>query len=74
MTYGARQRWPAVPERCRAVIESRTTTGEPCTLIVERDDSGLILSFHGALRATAAPDPAEARALIEALQSASGAR
>ncbi len=43
-------------ERVRRVIEARTASGEQCTLIVERDDNGLILSFHGALRTTAAPD------------------
>lgn len=74
MTYRARQRWPAVAERRRAVIVSRTATGEACTLIVERDDSGLILSFHGALRTTAAPSPEEAGELIDALRTAVDAR
>ena len=55
------------------MVCTRTATGEPCTLIVERDDSGLILSFHGAMRTTAAPDPVEATALIEALRTATGA-
>ena len=36
---------------CRGV--HRTASGEPCTIVVERDDSGLIVSFHGALRTTA---------------------
>ncbi len=74
MTYRARQHWPAVAERCRSVVETRTANGQPCTIIIERDDSGLILSFHGAIRATAAPDPVEARALIEALRTAAGDR
>lgn len=51
------------------VIESRTATGEPCTIVVERTDSGLIMSFHGALRTTAAPDPQELAELVEALRS-----
>ena len=70
MTNRARQRWPAIGERRRAVIESRTATGKQCTIIVERDESGLILSFHGALRTTAAPCPDELTMLIEALRSA----
>ncbi len=73
MTFRARQCWPAAPQRVRKVIESRTATGEQCTLIVERDDEGLILSFHGALRTTAAPSPEELSELVEALQAA-GAR
>ncbi|MDP8930613.1 MAG: hypothetical protein M3O70_19115 [Actinomycetota bacterium] len=74
MTYRARQRWPAIAERRRAVVCTRTASGEPCTLVVERDDSGLILSFHGAMRTTAASDPLEAKALIEALRTAAGDR
>lgn len=73
MTFRARQRWPAIAERRRAVVATRTATGEPCTLIVERDESGLIVSFHGALRTTAAPDPQELDELVEALRTA-GAR
>ncbi len=65
-----RPRWPAIAEHRRVVVPTRTATGEPCTLIVERDESGLILSFHGALRTTAAPCPAELAELIEALQRA----
>lgn len=74
MTYRARQRWPTVAEHRRKVIQSRTASGEPCTLIVERDDSGVIVSFHGALRTTAAPSPEELAELIEALRTAAGAR
>ncbi len=56
------------------MIESRTPSGEACTLIVERElDGPLLVSFHGAWRTTAAPCPEEAAALIEALQAA-GAR
>ena len=73
MTFRSRWPWPAIAERRRAVVCTRTTTGEPCTLIVERDDSGLILSFHGAIRATAAPCPDELDELMEALRKA-GAR
>lgn len=73
MTFRARECWPQIAERRRSVVASRTANGEPCTLIVERDDYGLILSFHGAIRATAAPSPDELAALIEALRAA-GAR
>ncbi len=55
------------------MIPSRTATGEACTLIVERDESGLILSFHGALRTTAAPSPEELDKLMEALRTAGAA-
>lgn len=55
------------------MIESRTPLGNACTIIVERDDSGLIVSFHGAMRTTAAPSPQEAAELIDALRSAAGA-
>lgn len=79
MTYRNRtsKSWPPVPERRRTVIESRTALGQPCTLIVERQADGpLIVSFHGGIRATAAPCPKEAAQLIEALQAAAagGAR
>lgn len=74
MTYRTRQRWPAVPERHRHVIATRTALGNACTIVVERDDDGLIVSFHGALRTTAAPDPEEVAELIEALRTAAGAR
>ena len=73
MTSRTRKPWPAIAERRRFVIASRTATGEPCTIVVERDDSGLIVSFHGAMRTTAAPDPVEATELIEALWTAVGA-
>ena len=75
MTYRrTRQPWPAVAERRRKVIESRTATGEACTLIVERQADGpLIVSFHGAIRTTAAPSPHELDELVEALRTA-GAR
>ena len=73
MTYRTRQRWPAIPQRVRHLIESRTPLDAPCTLIVERDDFGLILSFHGAIRATAAPSPEEVAELIDALRRAAGA-
>ena len=73
MTFRARRPWPAVAERRRSVVCTRTADGGPCTLIVERDDSGLILSFHGAIRATAAPCLDELDELMEALRKA-GAR
>ena len=73
MTFRSRQPWPAIAERRRFVVCTRTATGEACNIIIERDDSGLILSFHGALRTTAAPDPQEAAELIEALRTAVGA-
>ena len=73
VTFRTRKPWPVIAERRRAVVCTRTATGEPCTLIVERDDSGLILSFHGAMRTTAAPDPVEAAELIDALRTAVGA-
>lgn len=74
MTYRRRQCWPAVPQRVRRVIESRTASGEECTIIVERQADGpLLVSFHGAWRATAAPDPQELSELIDALRTA-GAR
>ena len=73
MTYRTRKHWPAIAERRRFVIASRTPEGEACNIIVERDHSGLIVSFHGAWRTTAAPDPVEAAELIEALRTAVGA-
>ncbi len=58
MTFRTRKPWPAVAEQRRYVIESRTANGEPCTVIVERQPEGpLLVSFHGAMRTTAAPDP-----------------
>ena len=75
MTFRTRKPWPAVAEQRRYVIESRTANGEPCTVIVERQPEGpLLVSFHGAMRTTAAPDPVEATELIEALGIAAGAR
>ncbi len=83
VTYRTRKPWPAIAERRRFVIASRTPAGEPCTLIVERHDSGLIVSFHGAIRATAAPCPGELDKapcpgeldkLMEALRTAVGGR
>ncbi len=63
-----------MPQRVRHVIATRTVTGEQCTLIVERQADGpLILSFHGGIRATAAPCPKEAAELIDALRTATGA-
>ncbi len=73
MTYRTRQCWHAIPERRRFVVCTRTPGGAACTIVVERDASGLIVSFHGAMRTTAAPDPAEATELIEALRTAVGA-
>ncbi len=72
MTFRARRPWPQIAERRRSVVCTRTATGELCTLIVERDESGLIMSFHGAMRTTVAPDPVEATELIEALRTAVG--
>ncbi len=75
MTFRARRPWPQIAERRRSVVCTRTATGEPCTIIGERQPDGpLTLSFHGALRTTAAPDPEETRELLEALRSAAGAR
>ena len=54
------------------MVTTRTATGEPCNIIVERDDSGLIVSFHGAWRTTAAPDPQELDELVAALQAVGG--
>ena len=73
MTFRPRQRWPQIAERRRAVVKTRTADGQPCTLIVERDESGLILSFHGALRTTAAPSPEELAELMDALRAVAGA-
>ena len=74
VTFRARQSWPAVAERRRFVIASRTATGEACTIIVERQPDGLlIVSFHGAWKTTMAPDPGELDELVEALRTA-GAR
>lgn len=71
MTFGPRKRWPPIAERRRAVIASRTATGEPCTLIVERQPDGpLLVSFHGAWHTTAAPCPDELAALLDALNDA----
>lgn len=50
-------------------MATRTAIGEPCTLIVIGDASGLISSFHGGrLRTTAAPCPEELAELIEELR------
>lgn len=74
MVFRPRQPWPPVAERRRAVVNTRTPSGEECTIIIERDVNGpLIVSFHGALRATAAPDPTELDELMQALRMA-GAR
>ena len=74
MTFRARQCWPAITERRRFVIASRTASGEACTVIVERQADGpLIVSFHGAWKTTMAPDPPELDELVEALRKA-GAR
>lgn len=71
MTFHARRCWPAVAERVRNVIETRTASGETCTVIVEREADGpLLVSFHGAWHTTAAPCRDEATALIKALQRA----
>ena len=70
MTFRTRKPWPAIAERRRFVVCTRTASGEACTIIVERDDSGLIVSFHGAVRTTAAPDPEEHAELVAALQTA----
>ena len=75
VTYRARRPWPAIAERRRSVVCTRTATGEACTIVVERQPDGpLLVSFHGAWRTTAAPDPQEAAELIEALRTAVGAR
>ncbi len=75
MTFRARRPWPAITERRRCVVCTRTPSGEACTIIVERQPDGpLLVSFHGTLRTTAAPDPVEATELIEALRTAVGAR
>ena len=69
-----RQRWPAIAERRRHVVATRTPLGAPCTIVVERQPEGpLLVSFHGALRTTAAPDPDELAELMEALRTAAGA-
>ena len=73
MTFRTRRPWPAIAERRRFVVCTRTPGGDACTIVIERDDSGLILSFHGAMRTTAAPCPTEAAELIEALRTAVGA-
>ena len=71
MIYRARQSWPAIAERRRFVVCTRTASGEACTIIVERQaDGALIVSFEGAWRTTAAPDPQELAELVEALQAA----
>ena len=74
VAFRPRQPWPPVAERRRAVVNTRTASGEECTIIVERQvDGPLIVSFHGAMRTTAAPDPTELDELVAALQAA-GAR
>ena len=75
MTYRGPQVLARVAERRRKAIETRTASGEACTIVVERQPDGpLLVSFHGAWRTTAAPDPQEAAELIEALRTAVGAR
>ncbi len=75
MTFRTRRPWPAVTEQHRAVIESRTASGEACTVVVVRQPDGpLIVSFHGAWKTTMAPDPEETTELIEALRTAAGVR
>ncbi len=75
MTFRTRKPWPAIAERRRVVVCTRTANGEPCTIIVVRQPDGpLFVSFHGAWKTTAAPDPVEATDLIEALRTAVGAR
>ena len=74
VAFRARGSWPPVAERRRAVVSTRTPSGEACTIIVERQPDGpLLVSFHGAWRTTAAPSPDEFAELIEAMQTA-GAR
>ena len=74
MTFRTRKQWPAIAERRRFVVCTRTASGEPCNIIVEREADGpLLVSFHGAWRTTAAPDPQELDELVEALRMA-GAR
>ena len=74
VTFRPRQRWPAIAERRRSVVCTRTASGEACTIIIERQPDGpLIVSFEGAWRTTAAPDPQELDELVEALRAV-GAR
>ncbi len=71
MTFRA---WPPVSKLRRAVIESRTPSGEACTIVVERQPDGPLLRVvprgvadHGGTL------PEELTMLIEALRTA-GAR
>ena len=71
MTFPSGRRWPAVPARRRTVIESRTPTGQPCTVIVERQPDGpLHVSVHGMQHATVAPSREEVTMLLTALADA----
>ena len=73
MTFPPGRRWPAVAKQRRTAIESCAAAGELCTVIVQRDASGLVLSFLGSLRTMAAPSPGELAELIQALRTAAGA-
>ena len=71
MTFYPRQRWPAVAAEWRAVIPSRTESGEACTVIVLREKAGpLKVYFHGARQTSMAPCPKELAALVMALNEA----
>ncbi len=73
MSYRARQRWPAIPECRRALVESHSAAGETCTIIVERQPHGpLLVSLHGAWQTTVAPCPEELAGLVEALRTEAG--
>ena len=71
MTVPQVPRWPAVPVQRRTVIESRTVTGEACTIVVERRPDGpLLVGFHGPRHTPVAPSREEVTMLLTALADA----
>ncbi len=60
-----------MPAHRRAVIESRTVTGEACTIVVERRPDGpLLVGYHGPRHTPMAPSREEVTVLLNALADA----